>query len=416
MDRVKQFGKNTFVSLQVRNYRLFFIGQIISVSGSWMQSVAQSWLVLTLTNSGMALGVVAAAQFLPILLFGSWAGLWVDRFSKRKLLFLVNLCSAILAAALGFLVWTQTVSLWEVYVLATLTGFLNAFENPARQSFVSELVGKEYLANAVSLNSAQFNLARVVGPAVAGGIIATVGMAPCFFFNAVSFAAVLVGLAMMRERELFPLKLAKLAKGQVMEGLRYVKSKPALKDTLIIMAVIGTLSYEFQVVLPLLAQFSFSGGAQAYAFLTSAMGLGSVIGAVYTANRKKNSHKLIPRASLLFGVSLLVAAISPNLNMAILAMVVVGLFSINLTSLGNVTLQLESPPHMRGRVMALWAVVFLGSTPIGGPIIGFLSQHWGPRWGLGLGGLAAVLAAAWGYGQLKKSGHKIFIGGILIKN
>lgn len=406
MERVKNFGKSTFASLKIRNYRLYFIGQAVSVSGTWMQGVAQSWLVLTLTHSGTALGLLAAAQFLPILLLGPWAGLMVDRISKRKMLVFTNGASAILAMTLGLLIAGDWVKLWMVFVIASLSGLINAFDNPARQAFAMELVGRENLTNAISLNSAQFNLARAIGPALAGGLIVFVGLAPCFIINAFSFVAILLALFFMNKAELQPSLLATQSKGQLREGFKYIRGNPTLKNTLIMMAVIGTFAYEFSVALPLLAEFTFKGGAPAYAALTSAMGVGSVIGAFYTASRKKVSLPLLVQAAILMGLSMLLVSVTRTINQAILAMVIVGIFSINLTSLGNVTLQMESPPAMRGRVMSLWAMVFLGSTPIGGPIIGFLGQHLGPRWGIATGGISAILAAGWGIMALKRMSQK----------
>jgi len=406
MERVRNFGKSTFASLKIRNYRLYFIGQAVSVSGTWMQGVAQSWLVLTLTHSGTALGLLAAAQFLPILLLGPWAGLMVDRISKRKMLVFTNGASAILAMLLGVLIAGDWVKLWMVFVIASLSGLINAFDNPARQAFAMELVGRENLTNAISLNSAQFNLARAIGPALAGGLIVFVGLAPCFIINAFSFVAILLALFFMNKAELQPSLLATQSKGQLREGFKYIRGNPTLKNTLIMMAVIGTFAYEFSVALPLLAEFTFKGGAPAYAALTSAMGVGSVIGAFYTASRKKVSLSLLVQAAIFMGLSMLLVSVTRTINQAILAMVIVGIFSINLTSLGNVTLQMESPPAMRGRVMSLWAMVFLGSTPIGGPIIGFLGQHLGPRWGIATGGIAAILAAGWGLWALTRMPQK----------
>ncbi len=231
---------------------------------------------------------------------------------------------------------------------------------------------------------------------MAGWLIASVGLAPCFLLNGLSFGAILSAIYFMRKEELFPSVLAKESKGQLREGFKYISRNSTLRNTLIMMAIIGTFTYEFQVALPLLAEFVFRGGATAYAALTSAMGVGSVIGAFYTASRTKISLRLLTLAAILLGLSMLLVSVARTLDQAVLAMVIVGIFSINLTSLGNVTLQLESPPAMRGRVMAFWAVVFLGSTPIGGPIIGFVGQHIGPRWGLAAGGLAALIAAVWG--------------------
>jgi len=325
------------------------------------------------------------------------------------MLVFTNVTSSVLALILGILIAGDWVKLWMVFVIASLTGLVNAFDNPARQAFAMELVGKEKLTNAISLNSAQFNLARAIGPALAGGLIVAVGLAPCFIINGFSFLAILIALYLINSEQLYPSRLAQSTKGQLREGFKYIRSSPILKNTLIMMAIIGTLTYEFQVALPLLAQFTFAGGAPAYAALTSAMGVGSVIGAFYTANRTKINLKLLIFAAVFLGVSMLLVSIARTLNQAVLAMVVVGIFSINLTSLGNVILQTESPSSMRGRVMALWAVVFLGSTPIGGPIVGFLGQHIGPRWGIATGGVAAILAAGWGLMTVKNQRDKKLI-------
>lgn len=397
INAIKQFGHSTFSSLKIWNYRLYFTGQAISLTGTWMQTIAQSWLVLKLTGSGTALGVVTALQFLPVLVLGPWGGVLADRFPKRKVLSITQSASGVLALTLGMLVATNMVQLWMVGVLALLFGIVNAVDNPTRQTFIVEMVKEKELSNAVALNSTQVNVARVIGPAVAGILIATVGLAWCFAINGVSYIAVLVALFMMRQEELYTGALVARAKGQLREGFRYVASNPLLRDTLIMMAIIGTLSYEFNVILPLFARFTFHGDARTYAALTSAMGLGSVIASLLTANRKQRSVQMLTRAALLFGIALLFVAIAPNFITALVAMVLVGAFSINLLSLGNVILQLESVPEMRGRVMALWAVAFLGSTPIGGLIIGWIGEHAGPRWGLGVGGFAALCAAAFSH-------------------
>ncbi len=393
-------ARRTFASLNVRNFRLYFIGQSISLSGTWMQTVGQAWLVLQITGSGTALGLITALQFLPILVLGPWGGVVADRFPKRRILYVTQAASGLLALALGLLVASGAVRLWMVGVLALCLGLVNAVDNPARQTFVLEMVGKEQLQNAVSLNSVLVNLARVIGPALAGVLITSVGLASCFNVNAASYIAVLVGLWMMDGGEFHPAPVVTRAKGQLREGFRYVKSTPLLRNVLLMMAIIGTLSYEFQVILPLFAQFTLHGGAGTFAALTGAMGVGSVIGGLYTAGRREVRPEMLVRASLLFGVVILASAAAPNLALAIGALVLVGIFSINFLSLGNTTLQLESTGEMRGRVMALWAVAFLGSTPVGGPIIGWIGQHAGPRWGLAVGGLAALAAAALGFRTL----------------
>ncbi len=396
--KVQKLGRETFASLKIRNYRLFFLSQGLSLTGNWMQQISQGILVLQLTHSGTALGIVTACQFIPVLLLGPWAGVMIDRFPKIKILYLTQIINGILALALGLLVLTNQIQIWMVYVIATGLGLMNTLDNPARQTFVLEMVGKDNLRNAVSLNSSMFNLARVIGPAVAGALIATVGLAICFLINAFSYIPVIIALSMMRTGELHTSELVPKAKGQITEGFRYIQSNPLLKNTLIMMAIVGTLTYEFSVSLPLLSQFTFQGDASSYAALTSAMGLGSLIGGLFTASRtKKTSSKMLVTACFLFGLSVLLVSIAPNLLMAIFAMVIVGFFSLNFTSLGNVTLQLEADSKMRGRVMALWTVAFLGSTPIGGPIIGWAGEHLGPRYGLVIGGTAAIVAAGYGY-------------------
>jgi MFS family permease len=393
---LKRFSQETFSSLHVRNYRLYYIGQIISTSGTFMQSVAQAWLVLSLTNSGTALGIVTALQYVPILFLGPYGGVVADRISKRKILYLTQSISGALALILGALVAFSLVRVWMVYILAFCLGMVNVFDNPTRQTFYIELVGPEHLRNAVTLYSTLVNLARIIGPAIAGGLIAVVGLAPCFFINGVSYFAVVIMLGMMRADELFTTPPVPRAKGQIQDGFRYVASTPVLGASLLMMAIIGTLTFEFQVSLPLIAQFTFKGDASSYAFLTASMGFGAAVGGLFFASRKGiNPYKLVS-AALFFGLAILVAASMPSLLLSGLALVVVGMCSINFSSLGNSTLQLESSPQMRGRVMSLWSVAFLGSTTIGGPIVGWVAEAAGARWGLALGGLAALAAAALG--------------------
>src|SRR6188472_951477 len=340
--RPHSFVERTFASLSVRNYRLYFFGQAISMSGTWMQSVAQGLLVLKLTGSGTALGFVTALQTLPILFFGPWGGVIADRFPKRKILYGTQSAAGLLSLTMGTLVVTGAVRLWMVYLIAMALGCVKVFDNPTRQTFVREMVGKELLTNAVSLNSTEMNFARVIGPSIAGIMVATVGLGECFLVDGISYGAVIVMLAMMREEELQPAARVARAKGQLLEGLRYVRSSPVLLNTLIMMAIIGTFTYEFSVVLPLFAEFTFEKGASGYAALTAAMGIGAVVGGLYTAGRRSSTPKMLVISASLFGASVLMTAFSPTLEVAILAMVVVGFFSINFTSLGNVTLQLES--------------------------------------------------------------------------
>jgi MFS family permease len=393
---LKRISADTFSSLHVRNYRLYYFGQIISTSGTFMQNVAQAWLVLKLTNSGTALGLVAALQYLPILILGPYGGLIADRFPRRKILFITQSCSGLLALILGILVATNLVQVWMVLVLATCLGLVNIFDNPTRQTFYMELVGPDNLRNAITLYSILINLSRIVGPAIAAALIAAVGLAPCFIINGVSYVAVIIMLAMMHPNELILTPPVLPAKGQLREGFKYVLSTPLVGSVLAMMAIVGTLTFEFQVSLPLIAQFTFNGDASSYAFLTASMGVGAAVGGLFFASRKGiNPYKLVS-AALLFGTAVLVAALMPTLLLSGLAMVAVGICSINFSSLGNSTLQLSSDPQMRGRVMALWSVAFLGSTTFGGPLVGWFAGAAGPRWGLALGGIAALLAAALG--------------------
>ncbi len=390
-----QFGHDTFSSLKIRNYRLYYLGQVISTSGTFMQSVAQAWLVLQLSNSGTALGIVTALQYVPILFFGPVGGVIADRFSKRKLLYLTQSSFGILALALGVLVLTGWVQLWMVMVLAFAYGIVNALDNPTRQSFVVEMVGEHELRNAVTLYSSLVNLSRVIGPSIAGILIVSVGLAPCFIVNGISYAAVVIMLAVMRASELRTPPPVARARGQLSAGFRYIAATPILRNVLLMLAIIGTFTFEFQVSLPLLAQFTFHGDAESYAALTSAMGVGAVIGGLLTAGQRTTSLRTLVLAALFFGLATFAAAMMPSLILAVVTMLAVGFFSIYCTSLGNSILQLSSEPQMRGRVMAFWSIAFLGSTTIGGPLVGWIGEF-NPRWGLGAGGLAAVIAAALG--------------------
>jgi len=384
---------DTFSSLHVRNYRLYFIGQVVSVSGSWMQRVAQSWLVLHLTGSGVALGVASALQFLPILLFGAWAGLVADRMDKRRVLMVTQSLMGFLALILGVLTLTGLVQLWMVFLMALLLGAVTAVDNPARQSFVMELVGRRQVTNAVSLNSAVFTTARVVGPAIAGVLIAVVGTGWCFVVNAASFGAVLSALVAMNAEQLERAQRPSRARGQLMEGLRFVWSRPDLRTPLALLAVVGTLALNFTVILPVLARDTFHGDASTYGTLFSVLGAGSLVGALFTASRREPSVPLLVGALGLFGLFMLGAAAAPTLPLEIAALIPMGLAAVAFQTTSNSLIQLRSEPALRGRVMALYSVVFLGTTPIGAPIVGWVAQHFGPRAGLALGGMAVLVAA-----------------------
>lgn len=396
MTPIRVVASTTFRSLRVRNYRLYFAAQIVSVSGTWMQTVAQAWLVLRLAppaRQGLDLGLVTALQFLPMLLFGTYGGLVADRVDKRRLLYGTQTTAGLLALALGLLTQTGAVELWEVYLLATMLGFVNMIDNPARQTFVLEMVGRDDLPNAVSLNSVVMNSARVIGPAIGGALIAFTGLAVCFEANAASYVAVIVGLALMRRHELQRSTRVPRAKGQLREGLRYVWRTPGLRDPLLLIAVAGTLAYNFQVVLALFAKFTFHGGAGVYSALTSLMGGGAVIGGLVVAWRNRPNIHRLTAIGLGFGVLILAVAASPTLVVACIVIVPMGALSIAFIATANATLQLRADPTMRGRVMALYAIAFLGTTPIGSPLVGWISQTTSPRIALVVGAVATIVAA-----------------------
>jgi MFS family permease len=394
LTKVKALSAQTFRSLHVRNYRLFVSGQLVSMTGTWAQSVAQAWLVLKLTGSGFAVGFVTALQFVPTLLGGAWGGVIADRVDKRKALVATQAAMAGLAAVLAAVTATGAVRLWMVYVLVFLLGCATVVDTPTRQAFVSEMVGPDDLANAVGLNSAMFNAARVFGPASAGLVIARFGVWPCFAVNAVSFVAVIGALAAMRPSELRRGAPVRREPGQVRAGLRYAWASQELRSTLLLVAVVGTFALNFNVVLPLLARFTFHGGAGAFGLLTSTMGAGSLVGALYTAARGRPTPRLLVVSCLAVGVLMLAAAAAPTLGAELVLLPLVGAATMAFMATANSTLQLGSSPAMRGRVMALYVLVFLGSTPIGGPLVGWVSGRFGPRVGLGLGGVGSILAAA----------------------
>ena len=391
----------TFSSLRVRNYRLFFTGQLVSVSGTWMQQVAQDWLVLQLTGRAVPLGITTALQFTPIALFGAWGGLAADRLDKRRLLVAVQVVSALLALALGLLTLFGVVRLWMVYALAFGLGVVFAVDQPTRQAFVTEMVGPEQVPNAVALNSALFNSARVVGPALAGIAIVALGIAPAFLVNAASYLATLAALAAMDPARLHRQAPAERGRGQVRAGLRYVWATPELRGTLLLVAVVGTLGLNYRVALPLLARFEFSTGPQAYGLMLSVMAAGSVAGALAVAGRSRPTQALLLGSAGAFGLFTLLGAGAPTLGWELAALVPVGVTTITFLATANATLQLGSAAVMRGRVMALYGIVFLGSTPLGGLLSGWLAEAYGARAPLWLSGAVSVLAALAGAAWLR---------------
>lgn len=393
-EAVRHTRERTFRSLREPNYRRYFTGHAVSVAGTWMQRVAQDWLVLTLTGSGVALGITTALQFGPLLVLGLWAGAVVDRLNRRRLIIVTQTIQAVLAATLAVLSLTGTVELWMVYALALALGIVNAFDTPARQAFVGEMVQPENYVNAQALSSTIHNVGRLVGPALAGILIATTDVGVAFAVNAVSFVGVLIGLLRIDVTSLRPVTVPTSGKGAARAGLRYVLASPELRATLLLIGVIALFGQNFRVVLPLLAQDTFSGGAEVYGYLTAALGLGAVVGALFSASRETATSWGLLLSCLAFGVINLVAALAPTLTAAYLAMVVVGFANIIVNTLGRTVLQLGTDVSMHGRVLALHGLVFLGSTPFGGPLLGWVCEAFGARAGFVVAGSAALVAGA----------------------
>jgi MFS family permease len=394
--RLRRLGRKTFSSLKVHNYRLYFTGQSISLVGTWMQTTAQAWLVLTLTHSAIDLGYVVALQTLPVLLFASYGGVIADRVDKRRLMVLLQTCMGLQALTLGLLSVFGVARLWEVCVLAVVLGLNNTFENPSRQAFVREMVGRDELRNAVTLNSVTSNAARAVGPAIAGILIATVGDGVCFLANAASFVAVVTSLLAMNRSALQPAEPEPRAKGQLREGFAYAAHTTNLAVPLVMMGIVGMLAYEFQVSLPVLAKVTFHGGSEAYGFMTAAMGIGAVAGGLITAARGRTGIRPMIFSAVGFGLAILVTALAPALWLSYIGLLFVGWASVSFVSIGNSTIQLSAAPNMRGRALSLWQLGFQGTTPLGGPVIGLVIEESDARIGLVVGALSCFVAAAGG--------------------
>ncbi|MBV9545619.1 MAG: MFS transporter [Chloroflexi bacterium] len=379
------------------NYRLYFFGQGISQIGSWLQRVAQAWLVLDLTDSPAALGIVTAAQFLPILILSLFGGVIADRLPRRSLLYVITVVQTVQSIFLAALTLTGTIQLWHVYVLAAVLGIASAFEMPTRQVFLSELVDRDELQSGVSLNSSVFNAARIVGPGIGGVIIAVSGVGWCFALNAISFAAVLISLAMMNIDRLRDIKRPPRAAlwTQLADGIRYSASTPALGFPLLMLAVIGTFAYNFGVTLPLLARYALDLGAVGFGSLNTAMGVGSLAGALAVAARLSPTRTVLLTAAGAFSALLLTVALSPWFVLTLVLLVGAGVASVTYSAVTNTTLQLNSREEYRGRVLSLYTLLFAGSTPIGGAITGWLADAWGIRVTLGLeAGVCLVATAA----------------------
>jgi MFS family permease len=387
----------TFASLRYRNFRLFFFGQLISQAGTWLTTIALTLLVLHRTGSGVAIGALTACQFGPVLLLGAWAGVVADRSDKRRLLITTQTLEMLQSFALAALAFMHDPPLVAFYLTALAGGFMLAFDNPVRRSFVAEMVPADRVQNAVTLNSALMTSSRVIGPAVAGVLVVTVGFGWCFTIDAVSYLAVIAGLLLMRKSELRQPPVTPRAKGQVREGLRYVRNTPDLWVPLVMMAIIGTLTFNFAVVLPLFVEHTFHGSDGSFTALYSVLSIGSVAGALAAAHRRSIDVQHVVFAALAFGTAVLIFASSPQLLTAFPIALLVGFTSVTFMTTSTAIVQVRADPALRGRVLALQAIVFIGTTPIGGPILGVISDQLGARAGFVVGGLAALCAGAWGY-------------------
>jgi len=390
--------KTTFRSLSIRNYRLFATGQLVSNTGTWMQRIAQDWLVLALTHSGIALGVVTALQFLPILLFSVWGGALADRYRKRVMLMITQSSMGVLAAILGGLTVAGVVTVWQIYLFALALGTVTAIDTPARQSFVVEMVGPEQLQNAVSLNSANFNLARVVGPAIAGVMIGLFGSEVAgsgwvFLINAISYIAVVASLAAIRTRDLLPAKRVERRRGQQLEGFRYLRTRPDLLAVLFTVLVFGTFGLNFPVLLPLFVTRVFDAGASAYGLLSAIMAVGSLAGALLAARRGTARIRLVLGGAIAFGLLEAVSAWMPDFAAFGLMLLLTGTAGLTVATTANAVMQTTVAPQLRGRVMGVYLLVFMGGTPLGSPLVGWMAGAVGVRWTLAACGVATALSA-----------------------
>ncbi len=405
--RLRLATAETFRSLRVRNFRLFFLGQSVSMVGTWMQSVALVWLVLDRTGSGVALGVTTALQFAPVLVLSPFTGLAADRLDKRRLFLFTQAAAGLQAAAMAVLVLTGTETLPLIYALTFVFGVVTALDQPVRRALVVELVDERHVPNAVGLNSALMTGSRVLGPAVAGLLIAGAGVGWCFAVNAASYGAVLIAILRMDrvpEREGVPDRSTTRARGQVREGFVYAWRTPEVRLSIALVAVVSTFAFNFPVLLPLLAGRTLHGGASAFSLIYSVMSVGSLTGALLVARQRRITGRWLARAALAYGGALTLLALAPNLPLAVAAAVPVGLTGVLMLSGANSSLQLSAAPAMRGRVNALFAMVFLGSTPLGGPLAGWVAEHYGARAGLLLGAVASAAAGATALAWRRRTG------------
>jgi MFS family permease len=392
--------EQTFRALRNRNYRLFYFSQGVSLSGTWMQTIAQAWLVLQITDSKVALGTVTFLQFLPITIFVLFAGVIADRVPKRNFLFLTQSVAMTQAFALTVLVWTGNVELWHIYLLAMMLGLANAFEQPARQALVVELVGKRDVMNAIALNSGMFNAARLVGPAIGGFVIAGVGVKGAFLLNGLSFIPVVLALAMMRMSEMHAIERREASGvhifAELREGLAYVFNTPAAFLIVVLVAIVGTFGYNFTVTLPLVDKYILNRGEIGLGFLTAALGLGSVIAALVLAGQEAARKRTMFIGGGVFAVLLGVVAVSQWYFVTLVLLLFVGMFSTAFHATANTSLQLTAPDRLRGRVMGIYMLLFAGSTPIGGFLTGYMAELWGVPAAVGICAALSTLGVAIG--------------------
>lgn len=385
--------RGTFSSLKVRNYRLFATGAVVSNTGTWMSRIAQDWLVLSITGSSFAVGITTAMQFLPMLLFGLYGGVVADRYPKRQILLVTQTALGVLGFLLAALTLSGHVQVWHVYVIAFLLGMVTVVDNPTRQAFVVEMVGPRDVRNAVSLNAANFQAARLVGPAVAGVLITAVGSGWAFLINGLSFVAPLIGLLLMRTADLHRVERAPRGKGQLREGLHYVAGRPDLIWPIVLVGFIGTFGFNFPIWLSAFVNDVFHSDAGSYGLLNTLMAAGSLIGALLAARRGRTRMRLLVAAALGFGLLEAVAALSPSFWLFAALLVPIGMFGITFNTTANASVQLATDPVMRGRVMSLFMMVFVGGTPVGGPLVGWVTDTYGARIGFLSGGVVSALAA-----------------------
>jgi MFS family permease len=385
--------QRTFGSLRTRNYRLFFFGQLVSFVGEWMQIMAEAWLLLTLTGNGAAVGGAFAFRFAPVLLFGLWGGVIADRFDRRSILLITQSLAGVLAIALWLLVLTDAAQVWSVYAIAFGLGLVTVVDHPAHNAFVEEMVGREQMPNAVALNSAVMNSARITGPAIAAVVIAQAGVAWVFFVNAVSFIAVVASLLAMRRSELVPVRRA-LERPRVREGLAYAWGIADMRATIVVLGVVGTMVWNFPTFTTLLANDTFHGGAGLAGSLMAVLGVGTVIGALTAAHHARTSSRTVLVSAIALGVSMVGTGIAPNQAALFITLVPTGALAVYFGAAANAHMQALSRQEFRGRVMALYSLLGLGTTVLGGPLVGFVSQQWSPRIAVGLAGAATIIAAA----------------------